>query len=208
MDLWSAILTCSLYPQGEPLVRAIAQSSPEGNVLSVIEAAASVDDLSPPGRPATVDQALARVDAIGAKGGRPRLGWMQVSPEWVKAFGRPLRDAFDPCINVSIGTAMLSAFDYECEGEAVARAGQARGRSAPGRTGETPFSGRERCVLRKYGEALGIRDFESITMLELRFQRSADDGGLAGAPIFAEKPGRGTCTWGSDCIFVPVTAGW
>lgn len=199
-------MTCSLYPQGEPLVRAIAQSSPEGNVLSVVEAAASVDDLGALGRPATIDQALARVDAIDAKGGQPRLGWMQVSPEWVKAFGRPLRDAFDPCINVSIGTAMLSAFDYECEGEGAARAGQARGRGeASGRKGETALSGRERCVLRKYGAALGMPDFESITMLELRFQRSADERGVAGAPIFVEAPGRVRCTWGSDCIFVPVT---
>jgi hypothetical protein len=116
-----------------------------------------------------------------------------------------VRDAFEPCINISIGTAMLSAFDFECEGEAAGRAGEARGRSeASGRTGETALWGRERCVLRKYGDALG--DFESITTLELRFQRSADDGGLAGAPIFAETPGRGTCIWGSDCIFVPVTA--
>lgn len=200
MDLWTAILTCSLYTRDEALVRAIAQSTSEGDALAVVEAVPTLNALR--GAPATLEEAVARVDGSMARGGRPRMGWMQISPEWAAAFGRPVREAFDPCVNVSIGTALLSAFDDECGVDDSS--GSAR-REKSERGGGGVERARRRCVIQKYGQALGIQDFEEVTSLELRFQRPAEASGSGDAPIFVSMPnGR---VWGSDCIFFATANG-
>jgi hypothetical protein len=123
---------------------------------------------------------------------------MQIPPEWTAMFGRELADAFTPCVNISIGSAMLSEFDYECSVEAVAASSPTR--AHPRRTAGD--STRQACVTRKYGEAIRMRDFETVTKLELRFQRPAGAVVPDDAPILVSVPSPRA--WGSNCIFVSL----
>ncbi len=136
--------------------------------------------------------AVARAKEILSSGGRPILGLMQVTPSWLDAFGRELKDAFDPCTNIAIGTAMLSAFDYECAREGASPGARAKPLSRSGRDARRP------CVLGKYGEAIGLADFVTLTRLELRYQRPKPPA-VEGAPIFAASSAR---TWGPDQLLV------
>jgi hypothetical protein len=57
--------------------------------------------------------------------------------------------------------------------------------------------------VRKYGEAIGMTDFEMITTLELGMARPVVRGVVpVDAPLFFPERGR---AWGSDCIFVALT---
>src|SRR6185437_5530722 len=85
-------------------------------------------------------------------------------PSWLEAFGRPLESAFDPCVNVAIGTAMLSEFDAACAPSATARGSWAQ---------RLERTNRRACVLRRYEAALGASDFAETIWLELSVQRPA-----------------------------------
>ena len=107
MDVLTTILTCSLYIGDDSLVRAVAESTPDKNPYFVVDASIDLTQVDPPPPPKTSAEALARATDILAKGGRPVLGLMQVPPVWLSAFGHELPDAFDPCVNIAVGTAML-----------------------------------------------------------------------------------------------------
>ena len=111
MDVLSAILGCSLY-MDDNLVRAIVESTSQSNPYFVQNV--SLDFAPPESTPTTVEQGVAQADAIAKHGGRAVLGVMQIPALWLTGYGRSLRDAFDPCVNITIGTAMLSNFAYEC----------------------------------------------------------------------------------------------
>lgn len=201
MDLLTALLACNLYAADEPLVRAIAESNSHSNPYYVADPAAEDTeiDVAPP--TTTREEAVARAKEIVSKGGQPVLGLMQIPPAWTALFGRELPDAFDPCTNVAIGSAMLSAFDGEC-----ARQRPEVTKAPPKRRKRLPPSAlapsRRACVIRKYGEAIHAADFEMITNLELGFQRPRARGTVpVDAPIFPADTPR---TWGPDCIFVPL----
>jgi hypothetical protein len=204
MDLLSILLACNLYTADEPLVRAIAQSNSHGNVFSVVDPALDYRDVEVHPEPKTLDAALARVEEVVSKGGRPLLGLMQVPMPWMAMFGRDPKDAFDACINVSIGTAMLSALDHECAADAGPRAEPIARR--PGRLPQTStFTPQRTCVVRKYGQAIGMPDFELLISLELGGQRSVQAARVpVDAPIIF--PAQGVRTWGPDCIFMPLFA--
>jgi hypothetical protein len=104
MDLLSILLACNLYTADEPLVRAIAQSNSHSNTFSVVDPTMDYRDVNVPAEPKTLDAALARLEEVTSKGGKPLLGLMQLPPTWMRMFGREPKDAFDACINVSIGT--------------------------------------------------------------------------------------------------------
>ena len=76
-----------------------------------------------------------------AQGGKPLLGLLEVPLSWLSAFGWPLASAFDPCINVAIGTAMLSEFDAACA---------TKGSMLTERARMLERTNRRVCVLRKY----------------------------------------------------------
>ena len=180
MDVLSALLGCSLY-MDDNLVRAIVESTSQSNPLFVQNVA--LDSTPPEEPPITVAQAVAQAEAIAKHGGRPVLGLMQIPAVWLTGFGRSLQDAFDPCINVTIGTAMLSNFAYEC----------AKASGAKDKTSVRP------CITRKYATAAGALDFEIVTNLELQIQRPKDRE-TPNAPIY-----RGSwATWGSDAILVTL----
>lgn len=200
MDLLTAILACSLYPSDDALVRAIAQSNSHGNQFAVIDAASTADAEAPPPEPRSLEAAMARLEAIQGQGGRPLLGWMQLPLGWVTMFGRKPRDAFDPCVSVSIGTAMLSAFDYECGSDpAVRRSARAKGRG-PQHREPAPLSSRRDCIVRKYGDAVAMSDFRLVIALELKYQR----------PLSADIESVGirwsaaSANWGATRLLVPL----
>jgi hypothetical protein len=186
MDLLTAILTCSLYLADDGLVRAIAESTPEQNPAFVLDASVDLTQVDPPPPPKTADEALARTRAILARGGRPVLGLMQIPPGWLSAFGRELAEAFDPCTNIAVGTAMLAEFDAACATDAAggrggprvhmhSRVGEAGARSATQR----------RCILRRYEQAIGLPDFAAVTTLELHVQRDAAPPSLEAPILFS-----------------------
>jgi hypothetical protein len=200
MDLLSTLLVCNLYGTDPTLVRAITANS-HANPHFVLDASADVDIDAVPAEPKTTAEALARVQEITAHGGKPLLGLLQIPPAWLALYGRELPDAFDPCVNVAIGSAMLSTFDYECAHD--------KKRPHPGPSpADHPrptlhvISARRLCVIRRYGEAIGEADFEELTTLELN-SPSPTRGLLpdpTDAPIFPSQPPR---TWGPDCLLVP-----
>ncbi|MGH7297356.1 MAG: hypothetical protein ACRELB_20635, partial [Polyangiaceae bacterium] len=152
--------------------------------------------------PKTLEAALARLDDVTSKGGKPLLGLMQLPPAWLKMFGREPRDAFDACINVSIGSAMLSALDHECAAGAGPRVEpiSRRSRRLPVMVVLPPDRA---CVVRKYGQAIGLTDFELLITLELGGQRPLPPAHApVDAPIVFPEPNERT--WGPDCIFVPL----
>jgi hypothetical protein len=201
MDLLSILLACNLYTADEPLVRAIAQSNSHSNTFSVVDPSMDYRQVDVAPEPKTLEAALARLADVTSKGGKPLLGLMQVPPAWMRMFGREPRDAFDACINVSVGTAMLSALNRECAvatGPRVEMVGR-RSRRLPVMVVLPPDRA---CVVRKYGQAIGLPDFELLITLELGGQRPAPRAvAPTDAPIvFPEPTAR---TWGPDCIFVP-----
>jgi hypothetical protein len=192
MDVLTTILTCSLYLADDSLVRAIAESTSQRNPYFVLDTSIDRIVVDPPAPPKSVAEALARTTDIVANGGRPVLGLMQVPPLWMNAFGRELADAFDPCTNIAVGTAMLSQFDSECAAEGAPKTTpKARALSVAQR----------RCVLRKYEEAIGEGEFTTVTTLELRWQRPVSPS-IADAPIFAAPRAR---SWGPDQLLVPAS---
>jgi hypothetical protein len=201
MDLLSILLACNLYTADEPLVRAIAQSNSHSNAFSVTDPSMDYRQVDVAPEPKTLEAALARLADVTSKGGKPLLGLMQVPPSWMKMFGREPKDAFDACINVSIGTAMLSALDHECAaatGPRLEPVGR-RSRRLPVMVVLPPDRA---CVVRKYGQAIGMPDFELLITLELGGQRPTPRAAApTDAPIIFPEPNERT--WGPDCIFVP-----
>ena len=128
MDVLTTILTCSLYLADDSLVRAIAESSSQRNPYFVLDTSIERIVVDPPAPPKSASEAIARTTDILANGGRPVLGLMQVPPLWMSVFGRELADAFDPCTNIAVGTAMLSQFDSECAAQGRRRPRRNRAR--------------------------------------------------------------------------------
>jgi transglycosylase-like protein with SLT domain len=201
MDLLTALLACNLYTADESLVRAIAQSNSHSNPYYVSDPAIEYTEVDVPPESKTLDEAVTRAKEILSKGGQPVLGLMQIPPSWTAFFGRELADAFDPCTSVAIGSAMLSAFDEECARERPSHPDL----PAPRRRRRLPpaalVPSRRACVIRKYGEAIRMADFEMVTNLELGFQRPVIRGSVSvDAPVFPPDNAR---AWGPDCILVP-----
>ncbi len=189
MDVASAILACSLYFDDD-LVHAVVESSSRGNAYYVHDIAGVGSDAET--QPRAIDDAMVRAGDMRVNGGRLILGLMSLPVDWVNSFGRPLRDAFDPCVNISIGTAMLSRFAYEC-----------RRQPRLGPHGLYSATDTQVCVAKKYAGAIGMPEFEEVIALNIFFRqgqpRVVADG--ADAPVFmwrAEQP------WGPGRILVPI----
>jgi hypothetical protein len=189
MDLLATILTCSLYASDDAAVRAIAEGSSGKNPYFVVNTAAPAGEAALV--PTTESEAVARSRELIAGGGRLLLGLLEVPPSWIEAFGRPLESAFDPCINIAIGTAMLSEFDAACADKVPRRTERAR---------RLERTNRRVCVLRKYEAAIGAEDFADAILLELSVQEPAS-ASIEGAPIFAPPSAR---TWGPDRLLMPL----
>jgi hypothetical protein len=189
MDVLAAILTCSLYAD-DALVRAIVDNAHD-NPLSIFTPERDPDTGSLSSAPQTLDEATAQLREITAHGGRPLVGLMQVPVAWASTFGRDPKELFDPCINVSIGTAMLSEFDYVCA--------KPSGFVASAKNSAKPLSARRACNLRHYAEAIHMSELRDVVTLSLRYQHG-DLTAPSDVPIVA--PVRNPCGWGADRLFV------
>lgn len=205
MDLLTALLACNLYTADEPLVRAIAQSNSHSNQYAVVDPTMDYRDVTVPAEPKTLEAAKARLTDLQSQGGHPLLGLMQVRPEWMTAFGRDVAQAFDACINVSVGSAMLSAMDRECAAYASVPAGRAMRGSHRERLPVTEtLTPRRACVVGRYGRAIGMPDFGLLIRLELGAQPpTAVASQSKSGSIFFSAP---EATWAPSSIFVPLSA--
>jgi|HubBroStandDraft_2_1064218.scaffolds.fasta_scaffold110357_2 hypothetical protein len=191
MDLLTTILTCSLYASDDAVVRAIAEGPSGGNPYLVINTAEGAVKDDPRPAPRSVREATARAAELRGEGARPLLGLLELPPAWLDAFGQPLASAFDPCVNVAIGTAMLSEFDAECASRGVLRDDRAR---------LLERTNRRVCVLRRYEAAIGSEDFADAILFELSAQRPKVPS-IEDAPIFAPPSAR---DWGPDQLLVHI----
>jgi hypothetical protein len=191
MDLLTTILTCSLYASDDALVRAIAEGPSGGNPYLVVDTAAGASQDEPTPAPRNQREATARAAELRAQGAPILLGLLELPPSWLDAFGRPLASAFDPCVNVAIGTAMLSEFDAACASKVLA---------ADARSRMLERTNRRACVLRTYEAAIGSTDFADAIWLELSAQVPKAPS-IEDAPIFAPPTAR---DWGPDKILVPM----
>jgi hypothetical protein len=191
MDLLTTILTCSLYASDDALVRAIAEGPSGANPYLVVNTAVDAAQADPLPTPKSEREATARAAQLRAEGARLVLGLLEVPPSWLDVFGRPLASAFDPCVNIAIGTAMLSEFDAECAPSAPAGDERAR---------RLQRTNRRACVLRRYEAAIGAADFAETIWLELSVQRPRA-AAIEDAPIFAAP---GVRDWGPDRLLVPL----
>ena len=189
MDLLATILTCSLYASDDALVRAIAEGPSGSNPYLVVNTADGPAPTDPVPAPKSEREAIARVAELRTEGARLLLGLLEIPPSWLDAFGRPLASAFDPCINVAIGTAMLSEFDAQCASRVPARDERSR---------RLERTNRRVCVLRRYEDAIGSVDFADAIGLELSVQRPRA-ASIEDAPIFAPPRVR---DWGPDQLLV------
>jgi hypothetical protein len=187
MDLLTAILTCSLYASDDAMVRAIAEGPSQKNPYLVLDTAIDLTQVDPPPAPKSESEAISRALDLSAKGRRPLLGLLELPPSWLDAFGRELANAFDPCSNIAIGSAMLSEFDFACAAKAPAHESRLLERV-----------NRRACVLRTYEAAIGSVDFAEVIQLELSAQRPLKPS-VEDAPIFAPPSAR---HWGPDQLLV------
>jgi hypothetical protein len=139
MDLLALILTCSLHPD-DALVRAVIDVQSAGHVyfvgdLSSLESNDSARD---------VEAARALLEKVRFRGHRAALGLLGVPPEWAVAFGRPVEALWDGCANISVGTARLSEYDYQC------RAPDKKRRRRP------TASSNRMCILKKFAAELAL----------------------------------------------------
>lgn len=172
MDVLAAIFACSFHADHD-LVRAIAYSNARRNPYAVLDVDASK---APGADPNSVLDAVSRLEAIRARKHRALLGLMLVPLEWGEFFGQPPRALFDPCVNVSAGTAMLEHFKFDC-------------RAAPNKRA---------CVLGRYEAAIGLRDFAEVVRLQLKHLPAAAARGVAAsAPVFAPA----ATAWRSGRVF-------
>jgi hypothetical protein len=191
MDLLITILTCSLYASDDALVRAIAEGPSGGDPYLVVNTASGAPEDDPNPAPRNQREATARAGELRAQGAPILLGLMELPPAWLDAFGRPLASAFDPCVNVAIGTAMLSEFDGKCASKVPAGDERAR---------RLERTNRRACVLRTYEAAISSPDFADAIWLELSAQ-VPKAASIEDAPIFAPPSAR---DWGPDKILVPM----
>jgi len=200
MDLLTTITQCSLH-HDIGLVLAIVTSFSGGNPYAVADAtqffgndsldsevtnaeedgASELSLLRRPQGPKSTVEAILAVQRIAADGGKPVLGLMPVSLEWVTSFDRKQEEAFDACVNLGIATSMLAAYERQCGTKS------------------------RRCALHKYAKALGLETLEDQVLEDLgpdippRVSIVNTDAVL-GAPIAVESdPHR---SWGADQLVI------
>lgn len=167
MDVLSVIATCGLHGD-VTLVIAMAMMFSHGNPYMVQDVAKDADDAyveeegeslrlpvaRAPKAPRTRAEAEAQLRSIVSDKGAPVVGLLPVPVSWAGIFGRTPSELFNPCVNVSIATAKLSEFEYECGGS----------------------KGTRDCVLQRYAEAAAMEDFGQDVTDELDMQGMSKQG--------------------------------
>jgi len=195
MDLLTVISACSVA-RDFTLVVAMATTFSQGNAFAVKD---NVELENPPlydpvydpdmgsendeSMPRSRDAALAKVKRLRAAGRTPLVGILPVPLSWVEAFRRRPAELLDACINISVGSAMVAQFEYEC-----------------GRKG-----GR-RCVLESYARAAGFERFAERVLEEIEGNHYPDGADVVvESDVVYSNPIHPTHSegrdWGADRIF-------
>jgi hypothetical protein len=171
-----------VYSHGNPYFVADARALALGDVSASSDAEASPEE-----------DARTSLAQIVKSGGQPLVGLLAVPTTWAGVYGRHPGALFEPCTNISIGTAMLSAFDAECAPRAPPRA---RPRVRP----SAPSTARRACILERYAEAIGAPPSELAQAVEaqraaLRAEPEPPPQTVESAALFADGTDDGS---GSD----------
>jgi hypothetical protein len=156
VDLLTAVLTCSLYFD-DHLVRAIINATSAGNshFVGYIAPKAIVFE-----QPTSLEAARGALTRVVSAGGRPSLGLMGVPAAWAERFGKRPDQLFDDCLNIAVGTSMLTRFEAQCRASLQPARGLGRRRPLP-REILRP------CILGHVGREFGIANFAKATIRQL-----------------------------------------
>lgn len=194
MDLLTTIGACSVA-KDFTLLFAMVITFSQGRVFTVQDAAELVD---PPvydpdagviydeaveaRRPRSRAEAAAQLTHLRDVGAAPVMGLLPVPPAWAQLFQRGELELLDPCVNISIASAMVSRFEYECGANAE-----------------------RQCVLRRYAELAGVAGFDEMVLetiethdMPVEREVAPETDGALNAPIHAQSSER---DWGADKIF-------
>jgi len=150
------ILSCSLY-HDDALVRAFIERVSDDNRYFVGELATVTSHDHVADRRA----ALALVQEVERRGGRPAVGLMAVPVEWASRYGRSASDLFDGCTNIAIGTDVMARFGADC----LVR--KERARSGTHRPRRLSVAAQRVCILRRFDSELGVRGYPEGVLSEL-----------------------------------------
>jgi len=155
MDLMTMIAACSLT-KDHALVLAMIVAFSQGDVLTVkdgrefvhavLDEALGEEGPAPETHaPRTRAEALAKLERLQHDDAVTVIGLLPVPPDWAAQFQRTTEELFDPCVNVSVATAVLAQFEHEC-----------RGRS------------QRACVLRRYSSTAGLVGYSPLVLDAIR----------------------------------------
>lgn len=163
MDLASLLLACSLHADDD-LLRAMAHAhSGNSGVYRVQNVHLGVltnqdESLALAMSPRSIDSALAEIAKITEAGGTPVVGLLPVRGDWAKEFGKAPAQLLEPCTNVAVASAQISAFDYECRFEGPRASSPAR----------------RACTLNRYGSSVGLPGLPRAVLARLTIGTSLD----------------------------------
>ena len=202
MDVLALILACSLHPD-DAFVRTMVDIQSGGNPLFVgdLVTLKTHDTLS------SVEDAMHVAEDIAEHGGRPAVGLLGLPVEWGPRFGRGVRDLFDGCTNLQIGSAMFSQYATECSPSGRHHPDHERvTQTTSRRPGRRPVSEREHlrsCILTKLSRDLGLEGKPTIVLK--RVARAGEDQTVETTPapqvsaVFTD--GAGGEDWSSPRLY-------
>ena len=180
MDVLTLILACSVYPD-DSLVRAMVDLASQGNPHFV----GDMTTLATFDKTSNTNDAERLVAELGRQGGRPVVGLMGIPPSWAVRYGRTRHELYDGCVNIWVGTAVLSSHYESCVAAHAAI-------FTPGHPGDrqkrvAPPEAVRLCALRRFGADLGVDGYaEAILRLlprqRLLFTPASLDGKPDGKP--------------------------
>ena len=202
MDVLALILACSLHPD-DAFVRTMVDIQSSGNPLFVgdLVTLKTHDNLS------SVEDAVRVAEDIAQHGGRPAVGLLGLPVEWGPRFGRDVRDLFDGCSNLEIGTAMFSQYAAECSPSRRRNADHVGGAQASRRSGRRPGGAEtalRSCILTRLSQDFGLEGKPTVVLK--RVARAGEDQAVVettsppqGSAVFAQ--GTGDEDWSSPRLY-------
>jgi hypothetical protein len=159
MDVLTLILACSVYPD-DSLVRAMVDLASQGNPHFV----GDMTTLATFDKTTTSAEADHLVSELNRQGGRPVVGLMGIPPGWAQRYGRGRNELYDGCVNIWVGTAVLSSHYEACVAAHAAMFTPAHPNERRQRV--APPEAIRLCALRRYGADLGVDGYaEAINRL-------------------------------------------
>lgn len=109
MDILIWVLSCSLF--GDDLfVQAVINTQSSAYEYYVGDSSNTVQGIYPD----NIKMSEKVISKVIREGGRPLIGLMGIPSEVAAEYGRKPADLLDPCINISVGTAILSELTTTC----------------------------------------------------------------------------------------------